>query len=47
VGVYASAGFPNYPKADIQGYPNEIDVSKRLAFFTAITRIIMRRYTLS
>jgi len=33
VGVYASAGFPNYPKADIQGYPNEIDVSKRLAFF--------------
>jgi alkaline phosphatase len=33
VGVYAAAGFPNYPKADIQGYPSEIDVSKRLAFF--------------
>jgi alkaline phosphatase len=33
VGVYAAAGFPNYPKADVQGYPNEIDVSKRLAFF--------------
>jgi len=32
-GVYAAAGFPNYPKADVQGYPNEIDVSKRLAFF--------------
>jgi alkaline phosphatase len=33
VGVYAAAGYPNYPKADIQGYPSEIDVSKRLAFF--------------
>lgn len=33
VGVYASAGYPNYPKADTKGYPNQIDVSKRLAFF--------------
>jgi len=33
VGIYAGAGYPNYPKADIQGYPNQIDVSKRLAFF--------------
>lgn len=33
VGVYAEAGFPNYPNADVQGYPNKIDVSKRLAFF--------------
>jgi len=33
VGVYAEAGFPNYPKADIQGYPNRVDVSKRIAFF--------------
>jgi alkaline phosphatase len=33
VGVYAAAGYPNYPKADIKGYPNEIDVSKRIAFF--------------
>ena len=33
VGTYASAGFPNYPKADVQGYPNQIDVTKRLAFF--------------
>jgi len=33
VGVYAEAGYPNYPKADIQGYPNRIDVSKRIAFF--------------
>jgi alkaline phosphatase len=33
VGIYAAAGYPNYPKADVQGYPNQIDVSKRLAFF--------------
>lgn len=33
VGVYASAGYPNYPKADTKGYPDQIDVSKRLAFF--------------
>lgn len=33
VGVYAAAGYPNYPKADVQGYPSQIDVSKRLAFF--------------
>lgn len=33
VGIYAGAGYPNYPKADLQGYPSEIDVSKRLAFF--------------
>jgi len=33
VGVYADAGYPNYPKADLQGYPSQIDVSKRLAFF--------------
>lgn len=33
VGTYAEAGYPNYPKADVQGYPSQIDVSKRLAFF--------------
>ena len=33
VGIYAEAGYPNYPKADVQGYPSQIDVSKRLAFF--------------
>lgn len=33
VGVYAQAGYPNYPKANIEGYPSQIDVSKRLAFF--------------
>ena len=33
VGIYAEAGYPNYPKADMLGYPNKIDVSKRIAFF--------------
>lgn len=33
VGVYAEAGYPNYPKANMEGYPSQIDVSKRLAFF--------------
>ena len=33
VGTYADAGYPNYPKANVEGYPNQIDVSKRLAFF--------------
>ena len=33
VGTYAAAGYPNYPKADMQGYPNKLDVSKRIAFF--------------
>ena len=33
VGVYADAGYPNYPQADPKGYPNKIDVSKRLAYF--------------
>jgi alkaline phosphatase len=33
VGTYAEAGYPNYPKADALGYPNNIDVSKRIAFF--------------
>jgi len=33
VGTYAEAGYPNYPKADVQGYPSRIDVSNRIAFF--------------
>lgn len=33
VGTYADAGYPNYPKADSLGYPNNIEVSKRIAFF--------------
>lgn len=32
VGTYAEAGFPNYPKANAQGYPESIDVSKRMVF---------------
>lgn len=33
VGVYADAGFPNYPDADRDGYPPRVDVSRRLAMF--------------
>ena len=35
VGVYAKAGFPNYPAPDADGYPSRVDVSKRLAIFSA------------
>ncbi|KAJ8135772.1 hypothetical protein OY671_011015, partial [Metschnikowia pulcherrima] len=35
VGVYDKAGFPNYPKPDAEGYPERIDVSRRLAIFSA------------
>lgn len=35
VGVYGNAGFPNYPKPDADGYPNRVDVSRRLAIFSA------------
>jgi alkaline phosphatase len=35
VGVYAQAGFPNYPAPDAEGYPARIDVSRRLAIFSA------------
>ncbi len=30
VGVYEGAGFPNYPAPDADGYPNKVDVSRRL-----------------
>jgi alkaline phosphatase len=32
VGVYASAGFPDYPAPDAEGYPAKVDVSRRLRF---------------
>jgi alkaline phosphatase len=32
LGTYAEAGFPNYPKANAEGYPEKVDVSRRLAF---------------
>lgn len=32
VGTYAEAGFPNYPKANSQGYPESIDVPRRMVF---------------
>jgi len=35
LGVYNEAKFPNYPKADKDGYPASIDVSRRLAFVFA------------
>ena len=35
VRVYERAGFPNYPAADAEGYPDRIDVSRRLALFSA------------
>jgi alkaline phosphatase len=35
VGVYDKAGFPNYPGPDAEGYPSRVDVSRRLAIFSA------------
>ncbi len=35
VGVYEKAGFPNYPAPDAEGYPSRVDVSRRLAVFSA------------
>jgi alkaline phosphatase len=35
LGVYNEAKFPNYPKADTEGYPSSVDVSRRLAFVFA------------
>jgi alkaline phosphatase len=32
VGTYAEAGYPNYPKANVKGYPEKIDVTNRLVF---------------
>jgi alkaline phosphatase len=30
VGTYNEAGFPNYPAPDAEGYPDKVDVSRRL-----------------
>jgi alkaline phosphatase len=35
VGVYDKAGFPNYPAPNAEGYPERVDVSRRLAIFSA------------
>jgi alkaline phosphatase len=35
VGIYERAGFPNYPAPDAEGYPPRVDVSRRLALFSA------------
>jgi alkaline phosphatase len=33
--LYGRAGFPNYPAPDADGYPSRVDVSRRLAMFSA------------
>ncbi|MHA0110887.1 alkaline phosphatase, partial [Klebsiella pneumoniae] len=33
VGTYRDAGFPNYEDKDGDGYPDRVDVSRRLAIF--------------
>jgi alkaline phosphatase len=35
VRIYDKAGFPNYPAPDAEGYPSRVDVSRRLAIFSA------------
>ncbi|MGV3550137.1 alkaline phosphatase [Rhizobium sp.] len=35
VGVYAGAGFPNYEDKDGDGFPDKVDVSRRLAMFSS------------
>jgi alkaline phosphatase len=35
VRIYDKAGFPNYPSPDAEGYPSRVDVSRRLAMFSA------------
>jgi alkaline phosphatase len=35
VRTYEKAGFPNYPVPDAAGYPSRVDVSRRLAIFSA------------
>jgi alkaline phosphatase len=37
VRVYEKAGFPNYPAPNAEGYPDRVDVSRRLAIFSAGT----------
>lgn len=35
VGVYANAGYPNYEDKDGDGFPDKVDVSRRLAVFSS------------
>ncbi|MGU3495064.1 alkaline phosphatase [Xanthobacteraceae bacterium A53D] len=35
VGIYANAGFPNYEDTNGDGFPDKVDVSRRLAVFSA------------
>jgi alkaline phosphatase len=40
VSIYDKAGFPNYPKPDADGYPDRVDVSRRLAIFSAASSVV-------
>ena len=42
VGTYDKAGFPNYPAPDKDGYPTRVDVSRRLAIFSASSPGLLR-----
>ena len=42
IGVYARAGFPNYPAPDPEGYPPRVDVSRRLISVATCSRFIWR-----
>ena len=35
VGVYEKTGLPKYPKPNVGGYPDRIDVSRRIAIYSA------------
>lgn len=37
IGTYEDAGFPNYPAPDAEGYPDKVDVSKRVRLVFANT----------
>jgi alkaline phosphatase len=40
VSIYDKAGFPTYPKPDADGYPDRVDVSRRLAIFSAASSVV-------
>src|SRR5262245_66020885 len=44
VRVYERAGFPNYPAPDAEGYPARVDVSSRLALFSASLPVHYEKY---
>ena len=40
LGTYNLSQFPNYPPANADGYPDKVDVSKRLAFVSRPIRTV-------